>query len=211
MYRSKVGIRCGIALAALLFLATSANAQRQMERLGRGVVAINQGGGKSFVSWRLLGTEPDSVAFNIYRATGDAPPVKLNAEPITKCTCYQDSGVDPTKDNVYTLRPVLNGQEGEASKSFHALSSSSACDGAPRVEATMRCQRRSSLRSESGRATTSSRARPVATSGASSRLTAGALPPRVSVRWMNVTPASLPAPSAPGSSPLRPVPQRPTG
>ena len=114
----KLGIRCGVALAALLVLAISASAQRQMEKLGRGVVAVNQGEGKVFVSWRLLGTEPDSIAFNIYRATGDAPPVKLNAEPITKCTCYQDSGVDLTKDNAYFIRPVLNGQEGEASKPF---------------------------------------------------------------------------------------------
>ena len=115
---SKLGIRCGVALAALLVLAISASAQRQMEKLGRGVVAINQGEGKVFVSWRLLGTEPDSIAFNVYRATGDAPPVKLNAEPITKCTCYQDSGVDLTKDNAYFIRPLLNGQEGEASKTF---------------------------------------------------------------------------------------------
>ena len=54
----KLGIRCGVALAALLVLAISASAQRQMEKLGRGVVAINQGEGKAFVSWRLLGTEP---------------------------------------------------------------------------------------------------------------------------------------------------------
>ena len=34
---------------------------RQMEKLGRGVVAIHQGGGKAFVSWRLLGTDPDAI------------------------------------------------------------------------------------------------------------------------------------------------------
>jgi rhamnogalacturonan endolyase len=105
-------------MAVLLVLATSANAQRQMEKLGRGVVAINQGEGKVFVSWRLLGTEPDSIAFNLYRTTGNGQPVKLNAEPITKCTCYQDTGVDLTKDNAYSVKPILNGQEGEMSKPF---------------------------------------------------------------------------------------------
>jgi len=52
-------------IAALLVLATPVRAQRQMEKLGRGVVAVNQGEGKAFVSWRLLGTEPDSIAFNV--------------------------------------------------------------------------------------------------------------------------------------------------
>jgi rhamnogalacturonan endolyase len=113
-----LGIRCGVALAVLLILAAPARAQRQMEKLGRGVVAVNQGEGQVFVSWRLLGTEPDSIAFNLYRTTGTGQPVKLNAEPITKCTCYQDNGVDLTKDNAYFVRPILNGQEGESSKPF---------------------------------------------------------------------------------------------
>jgi rhamnogalacturonan endolyase len=115
---SKVGIRCCIAVAALLVLAISARAQRQMEKLGRGVVAVNQGEGKAFVSWRLLGTEPDSIAFNIYRATGDAQPVKLNRQPLTTATCYQDSGVDFSQPVAYTVRAVLNGQEQPASKAF---------------------------------------------------------------------------------------------
>ena len=59
---------------------------RHMEHLGRGVVAINQGEGKVFVSWRLLGTDPDEIAFNVYRKSGDAEPTKLNPEPLTKAT-----------------------------------------------------------------------------------------------------------------------------
>ena len=44
---------------------------RQMERLGRGVVAINCGD-HVFVSWRLLGTEPQDTAFNVYRQAGES-------------------------------------------------------------------------------------------------------------------------------------------
>ena len=44
---------------------------RQMEALGRGLVAINLGEGKIFVSWRLLGTDPEDIAFNLYRRSGD--------------------------------------------------------------------------------------------------------------------------------------------
>jgi rhamnogalacturonan endolyase len=32
-----------------------------MEYLTRGLVAVNQGDGKLFVSWRLLGSDPDDV------------------------------------------------------------------------------------------------------------------------------------------------------
>ncbi len=91
---------------------------RQMGCLGRGVAAVNQGEGKVFVNWRLLGTDPEGIAFNVYRTTGDARPVKLNSTPIATATCYQDSGVDLTKDNAYFVRPAIHGIEGEMSKPF---------------------------------------------------------------------------------------------
>jgi rhamnogalacturonan endolyase len=119
MFRVKPASKiAGIAAGIVLFVATPAIAQRQMENLGRGVVAINQGEGKVFVSWRLWGADPDNIAFNIYRATGGAPPAKLNQAPITNSTCYQDTGVDLTKDNAYTVRPVVDGKEGEPNKPF---------------------------------------------------------------------------------------------
>ena len=108
----------GMILLAGLTTSTAAIASRQMENLGRGVVAVNQGEGKVFVSWRLLGTEPDSIAFNVYRTTGSGRPMKLNQAPITKATCYQDTGVDLTKDNTYTVRAVLNRREQPASQPF---------------------------------------------------------------------------------------------
>lgn len=44
-----------------------------MENLNRGVVAIHQPNGAVFISWRLLGTDPEGVAFNLYRTTAAAP------------------------------------------------------------------------------------------------------------------------------------------
>ena len=44
-----------IAGAMILLWVNRAGAQRWMENLGRGVVAVNQGNGKVFVSWRMLG------------------------------------------------------------------------------------------------------------------------------------------------------------
>src|SRR5688500_1051810 len=69
-------------LLVLLLLCVPAVAQHQMEKLGRGVVAVHQGEGKIFVGWRLLGTDPDAIEFNVYRAAGGSKPVKLNAKPI---------------------------------------------------------------------------------------------------------------------------------
>ncbi len=108
----------GLLVFASVNLCTAAYAPRQMERLGRGIVAVNQGEGKVFVSWRLLGTEPDSVAFNLYRTTGNGQPVKLNTQPLTKATCYQDSAVDFSQPVAYTVRAVLGGQEQPASAAF---------------------------------------------------------------------------------------------
>ena len=59
-------------------VADAVAAQRQMENLGRGVVAVNQGDGNIYVGWRMLGTDPDDVAFNLYRTTGTRKSVKLN-------------------------------------------------------------------------------------------------------------------------------------
>lgn len=98
--------------------APKVTAPRQMEKLGRGVVALNQGEGKVWVSWRMLGTEPDTMAFNVYRSTADGPKVKLNKDPLKDVTYYQDTGVDITKSNAYFIRPVVDGKEGEESKPF---------------------------------------------------------------------------------------------
>jgi rhamnogalacturonan endolyase len=54
-----------------------------MEKLGRGVVAVHYQQGKVFIGWRLLGTDPEGIAFNIYRKSARSPAVKLNAAPLT--------------------------------------------------------------------------------------------------------------------------------
>ena len=104
--------------AVILSIPLTARAQRHMEKLGRGVVAINQGEGKVFVSWRLFGTDEQEIAFNIYRTTGADQPVKLNKEPVTQSTNYADTGVDTSKPNAWFVKPILKGKELEASRPF---------------------------------------------------------------------------------------------
>jgi rhamnogalacturonan endolyase len=104
--------------ASLAALASVAAGQRQMEPLGRGVVAIHQGAGVVFVGWRMLGTDPDDVAFDVYRAVGTNAPAKLNDKPVTAATHYLDRGADLNQDNSYFVRPIMAGREHPASRPF---------------------------------------------------------------------------------------------
>lgn len=102
-----------VAIAAL---ASESVPARQMERLDRGIIAVNQGNGKVYVGWRFLGTDPESIAFNLYRKTAGGNAVKLNSSPVTSSTNYVDTGVDTTKDNVYFVKTVLEEKEGDTSE-----------------------------------------------------------------------------------------------
>ncbi|WP_084800377.1 carbohydrate-binding protein, partial [Promicromonospora kroppenstedtii] len=77
----------------------------EVEALTRGVTVVPSGSG-NLVSWRLLGTDSQNVAFNVYR---DGQ--KLNASPITGATNY----LDPNGSGTYTVAAVTNGTEGARS------------------------------------------------------------------------------------------------
>jgi rhamnogalacturonan endolyase len=90
-----------------------------MEHLTRGVVAVRQEDGNVYVGWRFLGTDPDDdVAFNVYRSTGGAPPVKLNAAPVTASTNFVDAQPDLTQTNAYHVTAVLDAKEQAPSEPF---------------------------------------------------------------------------------------------
>lgn len=90
---------------------------RQMENLGRGVVAVRSGS-SVFISWRLLALDPSGIGFNIYRIAADGETVKLNDNILTDGTNYTDTAADLTKNNSYYVKPVINGIEQAASSSF---------------------------------------------------------------------------------------------
>src|SRR5919205_75627 len=115
----KKNLRTGLILAAALFLfAGVARAQYLMENLGRGVVAVRQNASDVYVGWRLLGTDPSTVAFNLSRSTGGGPAVQLNAAPVTDTTNFIDTTADLTQPNSYFVRPVVNGVERAPSSAF---------------------------------------------------------------------------------------------
>ncbi|MFH1924516.1 MAG: silent information regulator protein Sir2 [Planctomycetota bacterium] len=91
-------------------------ALRMFEPLDRGLVARPVEGGKVYVGWRLLESDPEDVAFNVYRRTGDAEPVKLNEEPIRKTTDFVDTSASRGTGRGYFVRPVLDDKEGSPSE-----------------------------------------------------------------------------------------------
>ena len=114
----KVGLAIGLATGVGLFCPPVALAQRRMEALGRGVVAIPQGGGKVYVGWRMLGTDPDGIAFHLDRSTEGAPPVRLTREPIRDSTNFVDADAPVDRASTYTIKPVLDGRELDAGTPF---------------------------------------------------------------------------------------------
>src|SRR5665647_613908 len=108
------------AVLAVVMIITSSTviAQRQMENLDRGVIAIRQTNDSVYVGWRLLGTEPDNIAFNLYRQSGTEKPIKLNKKPIIESTNFVDGKQNFSVDNSYFVKVVLNGVEQKAGKAF---------------------------------------------------------------------------------------------
>ncbi len=91
-----------------MFGVSSAVASHVMENLDRGVVAVRTGNG-IFLSWRMFGTDPDSIGFNIYCNS-----TLVNTSPITGSTNYIDrSG---SVNDIYQVVPVLHGIELEAAE-----------------------------------------------------------------------------------------------
>ena len=112
-----------LMIATLLLLAHSTHAQSRMENLGRGVVAVRTATG-AYVGWRMLGTDPTNIAFNLYRSAGGGAAVKLNGSPITTTTNFIDNAANLSQSNAYFVRPVINGVEGTASVSYTLPSNS---------------------------------------------------------------------------------------
>ncbi|MDD2997046.1 MAG: hypothetical protein PHP99_12675, partial [Paludibacter sp.] len=77
-------------------------AQRKAEILNRGLVAVKVTSSQTFLSWRLLGNDPDNIAFDIYRNG-----TKINAQPITDRTNFSDNAAGTQ----YTVKTLLNGVE----------------------------------------------------------------------------------------------------
>ena len=97
-------------LIATLAAGTATAANKQIERLNRGAVAVTSGNGV-FVSWRQLATDAAGTTFNVYRDG-----IKITATPLNALN-YSDSVGNA--NNQYAVRAVVGGVE-QASSQFSA-------------------------------------------------------------------------------------------
>lgn len=96
-------------LAAVLMFSVvlSVHAQRTMDKLDRGLVAVKTNSGV-FCSWRIMGEEYYDVTYNIYRDG-----TKLNSEPLTVSNFTDGSG---STSNTYQVEAVVRGTAQEKCK-----------------------------------------------------------------------------------------------
>lgn len=99
----------GLCVLVLLAFHPVAIAQRQMEKLGRGVVAVRTGPGSAYVGWRLLGTDAENVGFNLLRSANGGPLVQLNGGVITSSCNFTDDTINFAVSNAYLIQPVVSG------------------------------------------------------------------------------------------------------
>jgi hypothetical protein len=91
---------------------------RQMEHLDRGLIAMRRATSQVYLGWRMLGTDPTSIDFNVYRSANGGAAVKINTTPISNSTNFVDTTFNPVTTNVYHVRPVIDGIEQAMSETF---------------------------------------------------------------------------------------------
>lgn len=106
-------------ITAFAILTNGVHAERQMDKLTRGLVAVKQED-SVFVSWRSFAHDPDDLAFNLYRQTDESDPIRVNADPLTGGTNYIDKEADTKQNLRYFVRPIADGKEQEPSASVSA-------------------------------------------------------------------------------------------
>lgn len=94
--------RLCVFVVGLLVVSPFVHAERQMEKLSRGLVAVKTGE-DVFLSWRLLATDPADTAFEIHRY--DAGGESRLLEVVTGATNYVDKNAPQDFDVWYEVRP----------------------------------------------------------------------------------------------------------
>lgn len=94
-------------LFVILFLISGISgqiqAQRTVEKLNRGLIAIRLNTNQVYVSWRMFGTETNTISYNLY-----CNDVKLAESPITTTTNFTHS---ITTNGTYKIQAIVDGIE----------------------------------------------------------------------------------------------------
>ncbi|KAB8128074.1 hypothetical protein F9U64_16780 [Gracilibacillus oryzae] len=87
--------------------------KRQMEQLDRSLIAVQSNNGV-YLGWKVLGTDPKDVKFNIFRDGR-----KINKKPIEDSSNYFDP--DGTTDSTYQVK-IIKGSGDKVTKEVNVLS-----------------------------------------------------------------------------------------
>ncbi|WP_276590702.1 MULTISPECIES: T9SS type A sorting domain-containing protein [unclassified Chryseobacterium] len=101
--------KSGLLFLLLFGVASQMNAQRKVEKLNRGLVAMRLNANQVYVGWRMLGTEEPDTSYNLYFNN-----VKVAGSPFTTTTNFNHN---ITTNGTYTVRAIVNGVEQPASES----------------------------------------------------------------------------------------------
>jgi rhamnogalacturonan endolyase len=102
-------VKIVFAIGVICVSVNISQAKRLMENLNRGVIAIALDDGRVYIGWRMLGTEPSNIAFNVYRDN-----VRINNQPITESTNFIDN--NGSIDAFYRVCAVIEGSEQKPSE-----------------------------------------------------------------------------------------------
>lgn len=112
------GLRFWVLIIVFSFSITLSSAQRQMEWLDRGVVAIPRNDGSVFISWRLFGTESYKTKFNLFRKASGGSSSFVKILSLKRATNFIDTKADLSGSNTYKVQTVVDGVKSELSKPF---------------------------------------------------------------------------------------------
>ncbi|MCI9843246.1 rhamnogalacturonan lyase [Flavobacterium pectinovorum] len=87
----------------LLGITSSILAQHTVEKLNRGLVATRLNSDEVYINWRMLGTEPTNVSYNLY-----CNDKKVASSPFTTTTNFTHK---IATDEKYYIRAIINGIE----------------------------------------------------------------------------------------------------
>ncbi len=102
----------------LLALLPAAAAERRMEKLDRGTVALRREDGSIFIGWRLLASDPQSAAFDVYRISAGKEE-RVNPAPLTGPTHFIDPA--PAGAEAYFVRLLQGGGKSAGEKPARVL------------------------------------------------------------------------------------------
>ncbi len=106
-------------LLVAMILVNSVAAQRRVERMDRGLVAMPTSSTQIYVSWRHFATDPDDIAYNLYyQSTPGGTATQLNQHPITNSTNYLANLSTASADYIFSIKSVYNGIEHAETGSF---------------------------------------------------------------------------------------------